>query len=101
MIVEGISRIKRGQERDTLALAFAAMTLPVDLACPGIKGREQVQSPIAPIRMRDAVGDARLGGLRGMEPGARLHEVFSSRLRTISSGRRGRVERVMRAVTCA
>jgi len=68
----GNGRIKRAQERDTLAWALAAVTLSVDSACPGIKGREQVQRPIAPIRMLDAVGDARLGRFRGREPGPRL-----------------------------
>ena len=36
----GNLRIKRGQKRDTFPLAFAAMTLSIDPACPGIKGRE-------------------------------------------------------------
>ena len=72
----GNLRIKRGQERDTLALALAAMTLSVDTPGPGIKGREQVQCPIAPVFMLDAVGDARLRGFRGMEPGPRLQRGF-------------------------
>ena len=64
--------IQRGQKRDTLALALAAMTLSVDPASPSIKGREQVQRPIAPIFMLNAVGDARLRRFRGLAPGPRL-----------------------------
>lgn|SRR5262245_54807657 len=64
----GNLRIKRGKERDKLALAFAAMTLPIDMPSPGIKGGKQVQGPIAPIFMFNAVGESRLCGFRGMEP---------------------------------
>jgi hypothetical protein len=62
----GNLRLKGGQECDTLTLAFAAMTLPIDPACAGSKGREQ--SPLAPKGMFDAVWESRLRWLRGMEP---------------------------------
>ena len=43
------------------------MTLSIDPACPGINGREEMQGPIAPLLMFNALWASRLRGFRGVE----------------------------------
>jgi hypothetical protein len=60
-------RLHRGEEGEKLALAFPAVALSIDVAGPGIKGGAQVQRAIPSRLMLDAVGEPRLGWLRGVE----------------------------------
>ena len=55
------------------------MALPVDTPCACVKGREKGQGSIAPRLLRDAVGDSRLRGFRGMEAWPRLERGLFSK----------------------
>jgi len=59
--------LKGAEEGDTLAVAFPAMALSIDVSSAGIKGGEQVQCSIPSILMLDAVGKPRLRWLREVE----------------------------------
>jgi hypothetical protein len=59
-------------QSDAFALPLAAVTLPVDVPGPCIKGRKQVEGAIAPLFMRALVGAPRVGWFRGVHPRAGL-----------------------------
>ena len=71
--------LKRGEKREKLTLTLATMALPVDTPCACVKGRKEGQGSIAPRLLRDAVGDSRLRGFRGMEAWPRLERGLFSK----------------------
>jgi hypothetical protein len=68
--------LKQREAGDKLALAFPALPLPVDTSRACSTGGKQVQRPLAPIGMFNAVGAARLRRCRRLAPWPRRQRGF-------------------------
>ena len=90
---------QRCREGDTLPRTLPFITVPLDLARPGVQGRQAVQGT-RPLRLvLVPVGQGRRLGGPGRGRGGRA--VFSSMDHTTASGLPGRVSRSSRADTVA